>query len=129
MEKYLSIEENIDAFICKSVKDRTNNYLEANDEVKEWFDTEYVKGEKEDYVQIKDENERFVASDLFQNLSKKERCDNSKKAFTERIITNINLKKCFKARHKPYVDGKQVERNQVLNTKICGAVHFRQNRL
>ena len=88
--------------------------MEANDEVKEWFDTEYVKGEKEDYVQIKDVYERFVASDLFQNLSKKERRDNSKKAFTERIITNINFKKCFKARHKPYVDGKQVERNQVL---------------
>ena len=40
--------------------------------------------------------------------------DNSKKAFTERIITNINFKKWFKARHKPYVDGKQVERNKVL---------------
>ena len=78
------------------MKDRTSDYLEANDEVKEWFDTEYVKGEKEDYVQIKDVYERFVASDLFQNLSKKERRDNSKKAFTERIIKNINFKNVSK---------------------------------
>ena len=63
-KEYLSSEENIDAFICKSVKDRTSDYLEANDEVKEWFDTEYVKGDKEDYVQIKDVYERFVASDF-----------------------------------------------------------------
>ena len=114
MERIFQQEENIDAFICKSVKERTNNYLEANDEVKEWFDTEYVKGDKEDYVQIKDVYERFVASDLFQNLSKKERRDNSKKAFTERIITNINFKKCFKEEYRPYIDGKQVKIRQVL---------------
>ena len=100
--------------ICKSVKDRTSDYLEANDEVKEWFDTEYVKGEKEDFVQIKDVYERFVASDLFQNLSKKERRDNSKKAFTERIITNINFNKCFKDTHQPKIDGKRVCVRQVL---------------
>ena len=113
-KEYLSSEENIDAFICKSVKDRTSDYLEANDEVKEWFDTEYVKGDKEDYVQIKDVYERFVASDLFQNLSKKERRENSKKAFTERIITNISFKKCFKDKYQPKIDGKQVCIRQVL---------------
>ena len=48
------------------------------------------------------------------NLSKKERRDNSKKAFTERIITNINFKKCFKDKHQPKIDGKQVCIRQVL---------------
>lgn len=111
---YLSKNKDIDAFICKSVKDRTSVYLQANDEVKEWFDTIYEKGTKEDYIQIKDVYERFSNSELFQNYSKKEKRDNSKKSFTEKIITNINFKKDFKDRHRPIIDGKQVEKRQVL---------------
>ena len=111
---YLSKNKDIDAFICKSVKERTSVYLQANDEVKEWFDTIYEKGTKEDYIQIKDVYERFSNSELFQNYSKKEKRDNSKKSSTEKIITNINFKKDFKDRHRPIIDGKQVEKRQVL---------------
>ena len=38
----------------------------------------------------------------------------AKKSFTEKIITNINFKKDFKDRHRPIIDGKQVEKRQVL---------------
>lgn len=111
---YLESNENIDAFIPSSVKERTKLYLEANDEIKEWFDTEYLTSDKDSYIQIKDIYERFCSSDLFQNLSKKERRENSKKAFTEKIIANINFKKHYKEEYRPYIDGKQVKIRQVL---------------
>jgi phage/plasmid-associated DNA primase len=111
---YFDANEDIDTFIPSSVKERTKLYLESNDEIKEWFDTEFEKADKDSYVQIKDVYDSFVISELFQNLSKKERRENSKKTFTDKIITNINFKKCFKEVHQPYINGKQIKVRQVL---------------
>ena len=100
-KEYLRLEENIDAFVCDSVKERTNAYLEANDELKTWFDENYEQtGKRDDVLQIKDIYNLFKESDTWSNMSKRERRELNKKAFVEKVSGNIHFRKYFKAREK-----------------------------
>jgi len=96
-KEYQKQNENIDEFICDSVKERTNAYLEANDEMKSWFDEKYeMTGNREDILQIKDIYEDFKHSDTWTNMSKRERREMNKKGFTEKISGNIHFRKYYK---------------------------------
>ena len=100
-EEYLKNNENIDDFICDSVKERTNAYLEANDEMKSWFDENYeMTGNRDDILQIKDIYESFKHSDTWTNMSKRERREMNKKGFTEKISGNIHFRKYYKEREQ-----------------------------
>ena len=100
-KEYLDKKENIDVFICDSVKERTNSYLEANDEMKSWFDDHYERtGNRDDILQIKDIYDDFKNSEIWQNISKRERRELNKKGFTEKISGNIHFRKYYKEREK-----------------------------
>ena len=96
-KEYRRSGENIDEFICDSVKERTNAYLEANDELKSWFDEHYeMTGNRDDILQIKDIYEDFKHGDTWTNMSKRERREMNKKGFTEKIAGNIHFRKYYK---------------------------------
>lgn len=98
---YLKENENIDVFICDSVKERTNAYLEANDELKSWFDENYEQtGNRDDVIQIKNMYDLFKESDTWINMSKTERREMSKKGFVEKVSGNIHFRKYYKEREK-----------------------------
>jgi len=100
-KEYTQKNENIDEFVCESVKERTSAYLEANDELKSWFDEHYEKtDQRDDVLQLKDVYENFKHSDTWNNMSKRERRELSKKGFNEKVCGNIHFRKFFKEREK-----------------------------
>jgi len=107
-KEYQKCGENIDEFVCDSVKERTNAYLEANDELKSWFDENYdFTGNRDDILQIKDIYEDFKEGDTWVNMSKRERREMNKKGFTEKITGNIHFRKYYK----------EVEKSKIVQEK------------
>jgi P4 family phage/plasmid primase-like protien len=85
------------------INERSREYLKSTDEIREWFDTVYesvnTDGKtKKDildnklYVSMKDVYSLFIASDFYENLSKKDRRRWTKKYLIEYVSTNINFK-------------------------------------
>lgn len=104
-KEYLQKNEDIDEFICESVKARTNEYLEDNDEFKNWFDDNYEKtSDKTDVLQINDIYKLYKESETWVSLmSKRERRDLNKKAFLDKVSGNIHFRKYYKEREKSKV--------------------------
>ena len=99
LKEYFENNKNIDLFISSSINKRTMDYLESNDEIKEWFNENYEKtNDKLDIIQIKDIYDDFKVSELFNNFSKKEKRTFNKKKFNEEISTNIHFRKHYKER-------------------------------
>lgn len=100
-KQYQQLNENIDLFICDSVKERTSAYLEANDEFKSWFDERYTQTKvATDVLQIKDIYNAYKNGELWLNLSKRERRELNKRNFIEKVSGNIHFRKFYKEREK-----------------------------
>lgn len=96
---YIADGEVIDKYICPSVVERTQRYLESNDEVKTWFDVRYEKtDDKTAVVQLKELYEQFKESDLWSNMSKREKREMNYKGFIEYMETNLHFRKYYKDR-------------------------------
>ena len=95
------ILKDIQPLIPQSVIDRTNDYIEENDELKTWFDEEYEKTEDDtDVVIIADMYNEFTASSIYTNMSKREKRQLNKKNFTKKVSENMFLKKFYKLRER-----------------------------
>lgn len=93
--------KHIDNVICQSIKDRTSAYLQDSDELSTWFSSNYIKTEdKDDILLIRDIYDDYQMSDLWSNMSKRERRALPRKKFIEKIKTNMYLKKYYKSQLK-----------------------------
>jgi phage/plasmid-associated DNA primase len=100
MTAYIQSNENIDSFICESVKKRTNEYLEGCDEVLNFFNENYQKSEeKTKELKVKDIYDNFRQSDIYLNMNKAEKRAFNYSKFTNEIKTNIFLRKYYKDRN------------------------------
>ena len=107
----------------KIILDRTAEYLESSDDVKEWFNTKYNSISNE-YTTIKDkvENGCFVEcklvyhqykeSQYFNLLTKKQKREQNLKWFYEYMKENINFKVYYKEK---YTIGNKTYRNILLD--------------
>jgi len=107
------------------VIDRTAEYLESSDDVKEWFNTKYQPASN-DYTTIKDkvENGSFVECKLvyqeykdsqdFYLLTKKQKREQNQKWFYAYMKENINFKIYYKEK---YTIGNKTYRNILLDHK------------
>jgi hypothetical protein len=99
MAAYIQSNENIDSFICDSVKKRTNEYLEGCDEVLNFFNENYQKSEeKTKELKVKDIYDNFRQSDIYLNMNKAEKRAFNYSKFTNEVKTNIFLRKYYKER-------------------------------
>jgi phage/plasmid-associated DNA primase len=90
-------KRSIEPFICQSVIDRTNDYLESSDEVKMWFDEHYEQTKcPTDIIKIADVYELFQQSSLWDNMTKKERRTTSKKTFIKDFSESVFFRKFYK---------------------------------
>lgn len=86
---------------CSEVRERTAKYIMKCDEKYEWFNTIWEKSEnKNDFLRVKEVYYLFKESDLWANMSKKERRDMTEKDFKEYLSSNINFKLFYKDRVK-----------------------------
>ena len=87
---------------CEEVKERTSKYIETCDEKYEWFITGYEKGEDKDFVLVKEVYERFKISEIWENMTKKEKRKNTYKVFCDYLQQSVNFKIYYKDRHKEH---------------------------
>jgi len=84
----------------KSIKERTQLYLEMSCNIVQWFKDNYtLTNNKNDFIQVKDIYADFVLSDYYVNLSRSERRKYNKTYFLEYFQTNIFFRKYFAERY------------------------------
>src|SRR5439155_1509613 len=83
--------------IPETIKQRTNEYLESNCNLLQWFKDKYeLTDDKNNLLIIKDIYEKFKLSEYYENLTKYERRKLNYKYFIEYFSTNIVTKKYYK---------------------------------
>jgi hypothetical protein len=97
--KYIIDNAKTEIYVPDIVKARTNEYIDKNDDLLNWFNDNYeLTTKKEDIVKIKDIFDLYKDSDDYQALYKKERPNLSR--FTEDIKSNKHLRSKYKERIK-----------------------------
>ena len=86
--------------IPKSVKDRTNSYLELSCNIIGWFKENYENtGEKNDYVKLKDVFKDFKNSEFYFNMNKNDKRKYNYSYFTKYFAENIVYSKFYAERY------------------------------
>ena len=112
VRKMITIDFNIDRIMPQSIKQRNLAYMEDSDEFKTWLDDHYEKA-GDDFVRAADMFEMY-REHHHPKLSKKRQREHNKKWFVQELQSNMFTKADFKERHRPQMNGKQVEVRNVL---------------
>jgi len=127
MENYkLYQANNYKLSMPQSIKERTEKYIQNSCEFFSWFKEEYeFTGNKKDYITCKTIWEDFQGSEFYMNLSRLDKRDKyRKKHITDFFKKNILIRKNFRNRIQPIVNGTQVDLNNVIiNYKIKAPVN------
>ena len=86
-------------YLCDEVNKRTKNYLEHSDEKYTWFINNFQKTEG-NILKIKDVFDNYKTSDLYNNMSKKEKREESYNNFIQFIKDNVNFRSYYRERHR-----------------------------
>jgi len=85
--------------VTKEIRQRTVDYLEASDVIKEFLDETYEKtGNQKDRIKLKSIFDTFQASNYFKNLETKMKKLYNYKGFISKIESNIFLKRCIQTK-------------------------------
>jgi hypothetical protein len=98
--------------IPKSIKERTDTYLELSCFLLIWFKENYVLSEnKKDFLKISDIFDNYKNTENYNYLTNKEKRQYNKKYFVDYFQTNLFLKKYYKDRYFNI-------RNVIMNWKL-----------
>ena len=77
-------------------KDKAREYLGASDNVYDWFQGYYEKSDENNEITLTSIYKKFSESKFYENLSKKDKREQNRKKFVDKIEKNIFLKKHIK---------------------------------
>jgi len=104
-------------YIPDRIKNLSKQYVLNSDEMYGWVMENYETADNTEFVKVKDVFDLYKASDLYSNLTKLEKRNLSKKAFSELISNHIVLKRQF--RNNPSrVGGKVVDCERIHGIKL-----------
>ena len=105
-------------YIPERIKNLSKQYVLGSDEMYGWMMENYeTTADNSEYVKVKDVFDLYKASDLYSNLTKLEKRNLNKKAFSELISNHIVLKRQF--RNNPSrVGGKVVDCERIHGIKL-----------
>ena len=104
-------------YIPDRIKNLSRQYVLGSDEMYAWIKENYETADNTEYVKLKDVFDLYKASDLYSNLTKLEKRNLNKKAFSELISNHIVLKRQF--RNDPVkVGGKTVNCERIQGLKL-----------
>lgn len=96
---YIESGEDYNSFICDSVREATNEYLENCDVFKTYIDENYKKTEDiNDFIILKDVYNDYKDTDDWNNMTKKEKRDLKFKRFIDLISKNLFFSKNYRKR-------------------------------
>ena len=81
MEAHVIYDHNNYTFnVPASIRERTKSYLQQSSQIMAWFDDNYeMIDDKELFIKIADVHDKFIISDLFENLTKADKRKFNKK--------------------------------------------------
>jgi len=94
--------------IPKSMRDLGDRYMSDSDEFFSWFQDNFDEA-KDSWVSVADVYDTYRGSDMWHDLTKKERRKMNKTKFTQDLKDSVQLKNYYRETHRPTVDG--VRRN------------------
>ena len=114
--KLLKADGHVITNIPESMRRLADEYMQDSDDFLNWFDSKYVKTTNVDnFVSIrKDIYKNFVKSDLYNNLTKKEKRKMNYKKIIQEVEGNPTLRPLYRDRYRKIVDGKQLNERNVL---------------
>ena len=106
--------------IPKTVLDLSSKYLQDSDDFISWFNERYEKTDvKNECIQIKNVYTAFKDSDLFDNMTKREKRLMTRKNLTEQIKKHPTLRGYHCVEYQPIVNGKRkLIRNAIKGFKL-----------
>jgi len=104
-------------YIPDRIKNLSKQYVLNSDEMYGWVMENYETADNTEFVKVKDVFDLYKASDLYSNLTKLEKRNLSKKAFSELISNHIVLKRQFRS-DPSKVAGKTVNCERIQGLKL-----------
>jgi len=104
-------------YVPDRIKNLSKQYVLGSDEMYGWVMENYETTDNTEYVKLKDVFDLYKASDLYSNLTKLEKRNLNKNAFSELISHHIVLKKQFR-NDKVKIAGKTVNCERVHGLKL-----------
>jgi phage/plasmid-associated DNA primase len=116
---YMIQDMNIDKFLCKEIKDRTEAYLQNSNYIFAWFKEKYVVCEDDtEVVKIADIFEEFKFTEYYVNLPKKEKRELNKDKFIEKISRNVYLKRYYREDERRKVVKEKYDCERIRNVLV-----------
>jgi phage/plasmid-associated DNA primase len=104
-------------YIPDRIKNLSKQYVLGSDEMYGWMMENYETADNTEFVKLKDVFDLYKASDLYSNLTKLEKRNLNKNAFSELISNHIVLKKQFR-NDMSRVGGKTVNCERIHGLKL-----------
>ena len=104
-------------YIPDRIKNLSKQYVLGSDEMYGWMMENYETADNTEFVKLKDVFDLYKASDLYSNLTKLEKRNLNKNAFSELISNHIVLKKQFR-NDMSRVGGKSVNCERIHGLKL-----------
>lgn len=101
-------------YIPDDIKQRSAEYLQDSDEFLQWFEDTFEPDEdKMRVMKVKDAFDIYKQTH-YTMLSKKQQREHNLKWFREEVKTNMFVRKYYKDRHRPHVNGTQLNLHEVI---------------
>lgn len=106
--------------LSKNLRNRRDEYLLNSDHFYKWFSETYeIIDDTNIFIGMKQLFSEFKQSEFYKNLSKKEKRENTYRAFCDRMLGKKPIRKIYREDHRPYIDGKQKRiRNCLIGLKL-----------
>jgi phage/plasmid-associated DNA primase len=104
-------------YVPERIKNLSKQYVLGSDEMYGWIMENYETADNTEFVRLKDVFDLYKASDLYSNLTKLEKRNLNKNAFSELISHHIVLKKQFR-NDKVRIGGKIVNCERIHGLKL-----------
>ena len=104
-------------YIPDRIKNLSKQYVLGSDEMYGWVMENYETTDNTEFVKLKDVFDLYKASDLYSNLTKLEKRNLNKKAFSDLISNHIVLKKQFRT-GQAKINGKKIDCERIHGLKL-----------
>jgi len=104
-------------YIPERIKNLSKQYVLGSDEMYGWMMENYEAADNSEFVKLKDVFNLYKASDLYSNLTKLEKRNLNKNAFSELISNHIVLRRQFR-NNKVKINGKTVDCERIHGLKL-----------
>jgi len=104
-------------YVPERIRNLSKQYVLGSDEMYGWVMENYEATDNTEFVKLKDVFDLYKASDLYSNLTKLEKRNLNKKAFSDLISNHIVLKKQFRT-GQAKINGKKIDCERIHGLKL-----------